>query len=109
MSNRSDLIKHATMLAEDTIAEHREYGGDLFELMDQFVDGSPYVIHNGQAMGLLHAAWSQEIDAACDTIRELGGYPEDADFWQVQSITAYWVLHHIAAEIMHSLLEEQDA
>lgn len=105
MTNRKDIYDHATMLAKDALEEHREYGGDLFELLDQRVDASQYVIYHGQAMALLNAAWSGEIDAACETIEELGGYPEGVEFWQVQSITAYWTLHNIAAQILQEMLE----
>lgn len=108
-TTRKDIHEHATMLAECAIEEHRKYGGDLFELLEQNVDSSQYVIYNGHAMDLLNAAWGCDIDAACETIECLGGYPEGADFWQVQCITAYWTLHYMATQAMQDMLEDEAA
>ena len=94
---RKELLEHVALIAECALEEHENYGGDLWEIVDQQVDGSQHVIYYNKATELLAAALPFEIDCAVETITDLGGYGPNASYWEIQIYTAYWTLHHMVS------------
>lgn len=94
-TNRKEVIEYVQDIAKWIVEENENHGTDLYDLISEAADNSDHVIYHYKALALLNAVWSEDIDQADYLIAEVGGYPEGSTYWQVQTLTAYWVLHYL--------------
>ena len=103
LNNGRDLYEYVQRISKEIVEAHEKYGTDLYDLISEAADSSGYVIYPACAMNLLDVVWSEDIDRADDAIADMGGYPDGYTFWQVQSITAYWVLVHMIEDAVSEM------
>lgn len=98
-------------LAQDLILEARQAateGDHSFSMSDRIhetVDGHEWVIYNGKAQAVCMAATFDEIGEAEQALNDMGytfGNEEAFDFWQVQTLMAFQIMHYkIADEVLN--------
>lgn len=104
-TNRKEVYEYAQDLAKEILADHENYGDDLYDLIATAANNSEHVIYHGKAQALLGVVWSEDIDAADRAIQETGGYDPEYNFWAIQSVVAYYVLQNLIEE---AVMERRD-
>ena len=94
-TNRKEVIAYVQDIAKWIVEENENHGTDIHDLVAETADNSEHVIYHYKAHALLNAVWPEDIDQADYLIEDAGGHPEGSTYWQVQTLTAYWVLRYL--------------
>ena len=107
------LHNECLVIAQDLVLEARQAiaeGDHSFSLSDrihQTVDGHEWVIYNGKAQAVCMAATFDDIGEAESNLRDMGCWDNgEYDFWRVQVLTAFQIMHNKVTEAVWDIDEK---
>ena len=101
-------------LAQDLILEARQAateGDHSFSMSDRVhetVDGHEWIIYHGKAQMVCMAATFGEVCQAEMDLQDMGYTTDgqDFDFWKIQAVTAFQIMHNKITEAIFDINEE---
>ena len=110
--NYADFIEEVESAARDIVAESKEYGTDVDELVWQFANDHQWVIYTAQAWDLcdmMRRCHSDLFNQAESDFEELGGCGDDYSVDRAMTLIAFHLIHNGVRDALAELLEEAAA
>lgn len=110
--NYAEFIEEVESAARDIVAESKEYGSDVDELVWQFADGHQWVIYTGMAWDLcdvMRRCHSDLFNQAESDFEDCGGCGDNVTADRVMTLIAFHLMHNGIRDAVAELLEEAAA
>ncbi len=110
--NYAEFIEEAESAARDIVAESKEYGSDVDELVWQFADGHEWVIYTARAWDLcdmMRRCHSDLFSQAESDFEDCGGCGDDFNVDRAMTLIAFHLMHNGIREAVEELAEEMAA
>lgn len=114
MISERQLHNECLGLAQDLILEQREaieegdHGFSMSDRVWETIDGHEWVIYHGKAQAVCTAATFGDICQAEGDLQDMGYTTDgqDFDFWKVQTVMAFQIMHNKVTEAIFDINEE---
>ena len=110
--NYAEFCEEVESAARDIVAESKEYGSDVDELVWQFADGHQWVIYTGMAWDLcdrMRRGNSDLFNYAESDFEDCGGCGEDFSVDRAMTLIAFHLIHNGVRDALAQLSEEEAA
>lgn len=110
--NYAEFIEEVESAARDIVAESKEYGTDVDELVWQFADGHQWVIYTAMAWDLcdmMRRCHSDLFNQAESDFEDCGGCGDDFSVDRAMTLIAFWLIRNGVRDAVAELSEEAAA